>query len=94
MKTHVTICDCRFPEHNYVWKYDEEDEGHWELVCHTYLSAQYKGWFGRLKVALNYLFGRHGRHGDFDCILVSREQAVQLRDFLNNYLELNKHENS
>ncbi len=77
-------CDCLSPEHNFNLSYfDSED---YYLFLTKFLSTQ-NGFFGRIKVALKYIFGYKSWEGHFDETAISPKEAVKMRDFINKFLK-------
>jgi hypothetical protein len=82
----TTICACHSPEHQLLTEYDEEYE---EVNIQVHLVT-YRGFFKRLQRAFMYLFGYKSRYGDWDCIILNKENSLPLIQELNKLHENKK----
>ena len=81
-------CDCHSPEHLFVLEYfpNDEDFDEWGTMYMQIHLANWYGIFRRLWAALRYVFGYRCRYGEFDEVLINREKAREIRDFVNGFL--------
>ena len=75
MKRTLFMCRCFSIEHSFVISADDED-----LLIEVHLSSA--PFWGRVKNAVRYILGRKSKWGDFEEILLSPEQALDLGDKL------------
>ena len=75
MKRTLFVCKCYSIEHSFVVSADDED-----LFVEVHLAAL--PFWKRLWHAANYVVGRKSKWGDFEEILLSPEQALDLGDKL------------
>ena len=81
----VIICECGLAEHQFVLSmYDWEDEI--EVYLEPHLST-YRNIFKRIWVALRYVFGHRSRYGEWDCVLLGKEQLQQMGLFIDEALD-------
>lgn len=73
MKRTLFLCRCYSIEHSFVVSADEED-----LFIEVHLSSA--PFWTRVKNAVGYIFGRKSKWGDFEEILLSPQQALDLGD--------------
>lgn len=77
-----STCKCYSAEHTLRWSYDPSEK---EFYTEVFLS-QYRNVFQRIWVAIKYVFGYKCRYGHWDCTLLSKEEAIKLRDFLHKHV--------
>lgn len=80
-------CACGADEHTLRFKLDAYDPKDVELYTSVFLN-QYRGFFGRLWVAIKYLFGYKCKDGHWDCTMIRLEDADRLIALLENYKRL------
>lgn len=80
-------CVCGMDEHTLRFKLDAYDPEDVELYTSVFLN-QYRSFFGRLWIAIKYLFGYKCRHGHWDCTIIKLEDADRLIALLENYKRL------
>ena len=82
-------CNCEDPEHLlrfYWWKEGvREDDPDWQYLCAQIQMSHYQGFFKRVWAAIKYIFGSRSQ-GWAEALLL-KEQAIELRDICNEYLE-------
>lgn len=71
MKRTLFLCRCFSIEHSFVVSADEED-----LFIEVHLASL--PFWGRVRSAIRYILGRKSKWGDFEEILLSPEQALDL----------------
>lgn len=88
---HATImyleCECRGTDHVVRLMFDEAHEDHPDM----YISVQmnhYKNFWGRLRLAFNFLFARKKEYCHWAECLVDHESAVRLEEQLNKFNRL------
>lgn len=69
-------CTCGNDEHTFSFVHCKEDG---ELYLSVFLN-QYSGFFGRLKIALKYVFGYKSKYGHWDCVVLDEKETRRLRD--------------
>lgn len=75
MKRTLFVCKCFSIEHSFIVSGDDED-----LFIEVHLASA--PFWTRVKNAVNYVLGRKSKWGDFEEILLSPEQALELGDEL------------
>ena len=75
MKRTLFLCRCFSIEHSFVVSADEED-----VFIEVHLSSV--PFWSRVKNAVRYVLGRKSKWGDFEEVLLSPEQALDLGDKL------------
>ena len=75
MKRTLFLCRCYSIEHSFVVSADGED-----LFIEVHLSSV--PFWSRVKNAVRYVLGRKSKWGDFEEVLLSPEQALDLGDKL------------
>lgn len=91
MKTKYVECECQSFDHIARWVWFESDHHPWaddELYL-DYNLNHYLPWWKRIWVALTYIC-KEEYIGRYDCLILNREKAVELRDFLNKRLGENE----
>lgn len=73
MKRTLFLCRCYSIEHSFVVSADEDD-----LFIEVHLASA--PFWVRLKNAVRYVLGRKSKWGDFEEILLSPDQALDLGD--------------
>ena len=80
-------CACLSEEHTLrfdLWDWTPEPP---ELYLSVFLN-QWRPWYGRLWVAIKYLFGYKCRYGHWDNTIIRVEDAPRLQQLLGRYVEL------
>lgn len=83
-RTEFFECICATEEHTIRFKLDTDDT---ELYASVFLN-QYRGFFGRLWIAIKYLFGYKCKYGHWDCTELRPEDADRLIALLQEYKRL------
>ncbi len=78
-------CDCGSLEHMFNLEYFEHDEDMPELFLNVELTT-YKNIFQRIWGAILYVIGHKSRYGVWDEILINPKVALEMRNFINDYL--------
>lgn len=86
-QTEFFECVCMTDEHTIRFQLDATDPDNVELYTSVFLN-QYHGFFGRLWIAIKYLFGYKCKYGHWDCTMLKLEDADRLIALLNNYKQL------
>ena len=75
MKRTLFVCRCYSIEHSFIVSSDEDD---------VFIEVHLAGlpFWSRVKHAIRYLLGKKSKWGDFEEILLSPEQALDLGDKL------------
>ena len=74
----IFVCECHSLEHQFAIWYDDEIK---ELYIEPHLTS--KSFFYRIKYAFKYIFGYKCRFGAFDEIIINRNDADKLIEYLN-----------
>lgn len=82
-------CVCSSDEHILRFKLDACDPDDVELYTSVFLN-QYHNFFGRLWIAIKYLFGYKCKYGHWDCTMIKLEDANRLIKLLEEYKRLSK----
>jgi len=85
MKRTLFVCRCHSIEHSFVISADEED-----LFIEVHLASA--PFWSRVKNAIGYILGRKSKWGDYEEILLSPEQALDLGDRLVEWASGQKYE--
>lgn len=80
-------CVCETDEHTMRFKLDTHYPV--ELYLSVFLD-QYHGFFGRLWIAVKYLFGYKCKYGHWDCATIKLQDADRLIRLLERYKSLSK----
>lgn len=89
-RTEFFQCACYSPEHTVCFSLSDIPEEHnVEFYSEVQLS-QYRGFFGRIWLAIKYVLGYKSAYGHWDCWLLRDEDAPQLRDMITEYIEKKK----
>ena len=63
-----------------IVSWDNDDD---EVYAHVHLTS-YKGFWKRLWAGLKYAFGHRSRYGEFDEIILRKEDAENLQKIVNH----------
>lgn len=85
MEYHCLQCACTSAEHDVRLVLDP-DEKYPAIYIEVQLSRGH-GFFGRLWLAIRYLFGRECKYGHWDETTIMGEQVRKLRDLCDRHLE-------
>jgi hypothetical protein len=87
MERKFVLCDCGFAEHQVILTFDpdEDDERFQMLYLEVHLRT-WKGFFKRLWYGLRYACGYHCKYGAWDEIMVNKEGAKEIRDFIDKFM--------
>lgn len=75
-------CDCTSFDHTVRLRWYVDDEDDWIYVD---FHLKKKPFFQRLWSALLYVLGRRSRYGEFGELIMNKETALKLRDFMVDY---------
>ncbi len=81
MDKEIIICECNSAEHQLIFLTDEDD-----FYCQVHLST-YHNFFKRCWIAIKYIFGYKCRYGNWDSIIISREDICKLQKFLDKKIK-------
>lgn len=83
MKNEYFECSCYSPEHTFRISYfpDDTDE--------LYLSVQLvkQPFWQRVIKSIKYIFGHQSIYGHWDETIISKEEAIRLKDFLGDFVD-------
>ena len=80
-------CQCGIIEHMLRFSYDwHPDPRYAEIYIDVHLN-QYYGFFRRFWYGLKYILGFKSKWGHFDETVIDRKKTIELRDFLNEWIE-------
>jgi hypothetical protein len=82
---HYIECNCTSAEHTLRLTLDDDED-----LPAIYTEVQlnpYHGFFGRLWLAVKYLFGHRCRYGHWDEATLMGDEVRKLRDLCNRHLE-------
>jgi hypothetical protein len=82
---HYVECNCTSAEHALRLTLDDDEE-----LPAIYVEVQlnrYHGFFGRLWLAIRYVFGYECRYGHWDEATLMGDEVRKLRDLCNRHLE-------
>ena len=71
----LLLCDCSSDEHQMIVRWDDNDK---EVYVSIHL-ANNTGFWKRLWHGLKYAFGHRSRYGEFDEIILRKEDASNLQ---------------
>ena len=77
------LCSCKHPEHQLLLSYHDFPEPD-DLYISMHLAKQ--NFFKRIWTAIKYVFGKQSDYGAFDEIILSKKDAVRMRDALIKYV--------
>jgi len=86
-QTEFFECSCMSDEHTIRFKLDVYDPDDIELYTSVFLN-QYRGFFGKLWIAVKYLFGYKCKYGHWDCTILKLEDVDRLITLLQKYKQL------
>ena len=72
MKRYFFVCLCNNIEHQFCFVCDDEDV---YLEVHLANAPLWK----RIINGIKYIFGHRSKYGDFDCVLLQKEDADKLQ---------------
>ena len=78
METKFYTCSCLSLEHLFCITCDQED-------CFISIHLAKKGFLDRLFHAIKYIFGYRCKYGDFEEIIVKKENVKEIIDILQKY---------
>ncbi len=81
----LMICECSSCEHQLIIRYDNNED---EVYVNVHL-ANYKEFWRRLWHGLKYIFGYKSRYGEFDEVILRKEDADNLQKVV-DHLKSNK----
>jgi hypothetical protein len=76
-----TVCDCGSMGHLVRLAYDQYVDGDEDLTIGVTMN-HYLGFWGRVKMALKYIFKRDN-DWHYDAVIINKARAQQIRDFIN-----------
>lgn len=79
MKTNFFSCECGSLNHTFFISVDEDS-------CYISVHLYPKSFFERVIHAVKYIFGFRSKYGDFEEILINKEDVKDIINILNNYL--------
>ena len=71
----LMVCDCGSLEHQVVFRWNVDDN---EVYMHVHLF-DYKRFFRRLWHGLKYAFGHRSKYGEFNEVILRKEDADNLQ---------------
>ena len=71
----LLLCDCSSDEHQMIVRWDNDDK---EVYVSIHLANNI-GFWKRLWAGLKYAFGHRSRYGEFDEIILRKEDASNLQ---------------
>ena len=80
-------CVCSTEEHTIRFKLEDYGDNNATLYVSIFLD-QYYGFFGRIWIAMKYIFGYKCKDGHWDCIMMKAEDADRLIELLKTYKKL------
>lgn len=86
-KRHLLVCDCGDCEHQIIFTIHEYGDPPYtpdtEMVLTYHLTSL--SFWERIKRAFFYIFGRKSKYGDFGEVVISKNAANKLVDFMKEY---------
>jgi hypothetical protein len=77
----VCVCECSSLEHQVSFVYDNEDK---VLYVRPRLCTS-KNFFQRVVAAIKYVFGYTSKYGEWDEIVITNEDLVDIQQMLNHH---------
>ena len=71
----LLLCECASCEHQLIVRWDKDDD---EVYATIHL-ANYMGFWKRLWCGLGYIFGHKSKYGEFDEVILRKEDANNLQ---------------
>ena len=78
------LCDCHSVEHQVFFSWYEEDD---EQMMYVRFHLEKQPLINRIKVAIKHVFGYQSRYGAFGEVIVNKQSAVELRGFIDEFIE-------
>jgi hypothetical protein len=90
MKKQHFDCSCHDLSHTVRFTYEAKQprKGSADEPPYMYIDYHlnpYHSFFGRLKIAFLYLFGKESKHGAWDCTMISFDDAPRFRQLAEAY---------
>ena len=79
------LCECSSCEHQFIVRWDNDDK---EVYISIHL-ANYLGFWKRLLEGIKYIFGHKCRYGQFDEIILRKEDADNLQKIVDHLKKCN-----
>jgi hypothetical protein len=79
----IVRCDCHSLEHMAQFEIFTDDPP--ELYLSVHLNT-WRGFFRRIGLGLQYIFGIKSRHGNWDEVIINVEQAKRIVNICNAYI--------
>lgn len=79
------LCSCSHSDHLIILNLDDNKE-----YCSMEVHLSPLPFFKRLINGIKYIFGFRSRYGDFDEIMINREKAEGIKQFMDKVLENEK----
>lgn len=84
------VCDCGDVSHQFIVSWYPDDEDWRDMLYFQVHLNQTNGFWKRLWIAVQYLFGHRSNFGSFDEILLNKHSAKQLQEALNRFIAANE----
>lgn len=84
------VCDCGDISHQFVVSWCPDDSDYNDLMYFEIHLNQTKGFWKRLWIAIQYVFGHRSNFGAFDEILLNKHSAKRLHEELNKFITANE----
>lgn len=75
------LCSCNHADHLLIINYNEEKD---YADCSIEIHLSPLPFFQRLIRAFKYVFGYRSRYGDYEEMVIDRERALKIKNFLDN----------
>lgn len=81
-KTYYFQCQCASQEHTIGITFDIKEK---EMTFEVQL-AKYHGFFGRVFLAIKYIFGYECKYGHWDVTIMNEEKFIELYNIMNRFI--------
>lgn len=81
-------CKCLSDAHTIKFQLDYDD--HYVDLYTSIFMDQYRGFFGRMWIAIKYLFGYKCKDGHWDCVMLKVDDTDRLISMLYRYKKLHR----
>lgn len=82
MERELFVCTCGDVQHQLVVSYFDDEK---ELYLSTYLAKH--GFFRRLWIAIQYIFGKQSIYGAFEETVLEEKDVIRLNELLTQRIE-------
>lgn len=80
----IIICSCHSPEHQYIFRYDddEDSEGAKHPICYIHVHLNKRPLLERIVYGIRYILGRQCNYGAFDEFIFHPQDIPKIENLL------------